>query len=125
LEGSLTTVPQLREIVTRLRRLMPMDRDVQAVCLALQRVLDLEPKTKDDKRAEKLAVVQRTRSRREYIREWMARYRMTQPKTERPLCEGCQKVRPNKGARLCTTCRRKQNHKNTAAGDAVSSITQN
>ena len=73
----MTTAPlrdivALRKTVIRLRRLMPMDRDVQAVCYALQSVLDLQPNTK---KAKKLGDKLDQDARREYKRQWIARYR--------------------------------------------------
>jgi hypothetical protein len=72
LEVILHSVAQLREIVARLRRLMPLDRDVQAVCSALQGVLDMQPK---DKKAERFKRAQVKAARREYQRKWMAKHR--------------------------------------------------
>jgi hypothetical protein len=73
-------LPELREIsieelgekIARLRRLMPLDRDVQAVCTALQGVLDMQP---TNKQLKKFKRAQRMVMRREYQRQWMARHR--------------------------------------------------
>ena len=86
----MTTAP-LRDIVAlrktciRLRRLMPMDRDVQAVCYALQSVLDLQPTSK---KAQKLGAKLDQDARREYKRQWIARYRAQQRKQKQEGING-------------------------------------
>ncbi len=73
---------RLRDTVTRVRRAMPMDRDVQEVCYALQVVLDLQPK-KHKKKVEKFEAAWRKGEHREYSRRWMA-----QRRAERGLHKG-------------------------------------
>lgn len=90
-----TEVPlllRLREAVTRVRRAMPMDRDVQEICYALRVVLDLQPKKnkkkverferawkaslrEEEQRRQKEEEDQKKEYRREYSRLWMAERR--------------------------------------------------
>jgi hypothetical protein len=79
------TPDELRTAIARLQRLMPHDRDVQAVCTALRGVLDLQPLP--DTKARRLIRAQRKAYRREYQRKYMAarraKHRQTTTQAER------------------------------------------
>ena len=85
-EGALPASPmtpdELAVIVTRLQRLMPMDRDVQIVCNVLRGIIDMQPMHPADKKAKKLEAARRKAARREYMRRWMANKRASQKRED-------------------------------------------